>query len=229
MNYIQPFDENNAIVFMATERYILGMETTKTHSTVNWFDQTNTLAALQSSSNCGKLLFLDFFAPNCKGCEKLEKITYRDPRICALLNETFVPLLYNARQPDDNFDLLNGKSIYAFSPVLIIKSSDGIELHRVTGYLPPDDMLIYLNLGLALDALYHRSWPHAYDLLDQAVAKYPSAKNVPEALWWRGVAAFRKSGGDLSALADAWSVLRSEFPFSQWADRADILKIHCEC
>lgn len=206
------------------------MQTTNTHnSTVNWFDHPNALVALRTSRDSGKPLFLDFFAPNCKGCEKLEEVTYRDLRVCALLNQAFVPLLYNARQPDRNFESLNGKSIYAFSPVLIIKSPDGTELHRVTGYLPPDDMLIYLNLGLALDALYRRSWPDAYELLDQAAATYPNAKNIPEALWWRGVAAYRKSGGDLGALADAWSVLRNDFPLSVWADRADILKIHCEC
>lgn len=205
--------------------------TTQTNapSLVRWYEQSQAIAAIAESRNSGKPLFIDLYALHCKGCEKLEATTYQDPRVATTLNEEFIPVLYNARQPDDNFERLNGMAAYIFSPVLIIRAADGAELRRTTGYLPPEDMLLELQLGLGLNALHKREWEAAFHLLDVGVREHVTARNLPEALWWRGVAAYRKSGNSLLELAEAWAPLVREHRETAWADRADVLGVYCEC
>lgn len=201
----------------------------QTTSPICWYEQSQTTEAIQASRDSGKPLFIDFFALDCKGCQKLEATTYQDSRVATVLNEAFIPILYNARRPDMNFALLNGKALYAFSPVLIFRAADGTELRRTTGYLAAEEMLLELQLGLAFNALHLNDCEKAFQLLDAGVKRHPSAKTIPEALWWRGVAAFRKASLDINELAEAWSPLINNHPDSVWADRADILDPHCEC
>lgn len=202
---------------------------TETKTLVHWFEQAHAAEAIAASRESGKPLFIDFFAINCKGCEKLEATTYLDTRVAAALNDRFIPVMYNGWQPDENFERLNGNAMYAFSPLLVTRAADGTELRRTTGYLPPEDMLLELELGLSFHALHRRDWESAFETLDAAVQKYANAKNLPEALWWRGVAAYRRSGKSLMAIAEAWAPLVREYPGTVWADRADVLGVYCDC
>jgi thiol-disulfide isomerase/thioredoxin len=222
--------EKYSLLFIPHIGYSFPMTTlTDAKSLIRWYEQPQSLDAIQESRNSGKPLFIDFFALHCKGCEKLEATTYQDARVASVLNEAFIPVLYNARQPDVNFELLNCKALYAFSPVLITRAADGTEMRRTTGYLPPEDMLLELKIGLAFHALHLQDYEVAYRLLDAGIREHASAKNIPEALWWRGVAAYRKSSSNLLELAEAWAPLVRDYPDSAWADRADILGAHCEC
>ena len=202
---------------------------TETKTLIQWYEQPQAAEAIAASSKSGKPLFIDFFAVHCKGCEKLEATTYLDERVAATLNDRFVPVMYNGWQQDENFESLNGRTIYAFSPLLVTRAADGTELRRTTGYLPPEDMLLELELGLSLNALHQHDWENAYQILDEAVQRYASAKNLPEALWWRGIAAYRRSGKSLLEIAAAWAPLVREHAGTVWADRADVLGFYCEC
>lgn len=202
---------------------------TETQSLIHWHEQSQAADALLTSQKTGKPLFIDFFAVNCKGCEKLEATTWRDPRVADLLNEKFVPVMCNGWQQDEDFHRLNGKSMYAFSPVLVTRAADGTELRRTTGYLSAEDMLLELALGRAFDALHCKEWDKAWQILNAAIAEQVMAKNLPEALWWRGVAAYRRSNKNLMAIAEAWAPLVRDYPGTLWADRADILGVYCEC
>lgn len=202
---------------------------TEAKTLIHWYEQLHAAEAIVASRESEKPLFIDFFAINCKGCEKLEMTTYLDARVAATLNERFIPVMYNGWQQDENFESLNGKTMYAFSPLLVTRAADGTELRRTTGYLPPEDMLLELELGLGFNALHLHDWEGAYQILDTAVQKHAGAKNLPEALWWRGVAAYRRSEKSLLELAAAWAPLVREHAGTVWADRADILGFYCEC
>lgn len=207
------------------------------HSAVRWFAQAQADEAFRAARDTGRPLFIDLFAIGCKGCQWLERTTYLDTRVADLLNTQFVPVLVNGWEMDEHHARLNGPATFLFAPVLITRAPDGVELRRTNGYLPPADMLVELRLGLGLAALHARDYARAFDRLDEAVRTADGAKNLPEALWWRGVAAYRQSGRDLRVIEEAWRPILTDHPQSPWADRADVLRLpsglapelHCEC
>jgi hypothetical protein len=149
--------------------------------------------------------------------------------VAKILNEQFVSIYYNVLQPDLNFGRLNGKTLTVFSPLLVVQASDGTELRRTTGYLPPEDMLLELKLCQGLNAMHQRDWVKAYDILDIAIQEHPSALNIPEALWWLGIAAFYRTDRNLVILAEAWAPIVKRHPESIWAQKADIFGPQCDC
>jgi hypothetical protein len=203
-----------------------------THATktlVRWVPEDTAEQAPAIARRTGKPLFVDLYAPGCKGCEKLDKTTYLDREVADVLNERFVPVLLNARRESEALRVLGGGHAYVFSPVLIVRAPDGRELRRTTGYLSPQAMLLELQIALAVGEMDRARWVEAHRILDEAIGRYRLARNVPEAMWWRGVSLYRASGNDLTVLRDAWHPLIAGYRSSIWAEKADILAPVCEC
>lgn len=196
---------------------------------VKWVPEATAEQAPAIARTSGKLLFVDLYAPGCKGCEKLDKTTYLDREVVDLLNERFVPVLLNARRESAALRVLNGGHAYVFSPVLIVYAPDGRELRRSSGYLSPQALLLELHIALAVGEMDRARWVEAHRILDEAIARYRYARNVPEAMWWRGVSRYRASGNDLTVLREAWDPLIAGYRGSIWAEKADILAPVCEC
>lgn len=125
--------------------------------------------------------------------------------------------------------MLNRGHAYVFSPVLIVRAPDGRELRRTTGYLSPQSMLLELHIALAVGEMNRARWVEAHRILDGAIERYHHARNMPEAMCWRGVSLYRASGNDLAVLHDAWNPLIAGYWGSIWAEKADILAAVCEC
>jgi hypothetical protein len=203
-----------------------------THDTktlVRWLHEETAEQAPAIARSSGKLLFVDLYAPGCKGCEKLDQTTYLDRGVADVLNERFVPVRLNARRESAALRVLNGGHAYVFSPVLIVSAPDGRELRRSTGYLSPQAMLLELHIALAIGQMDRARWVEAHRILDDAIARYRHARNLPEAMWWRGVSSYRASGNDLSVLREAWDPLVAGYRGSIWAEKADVLAPVCEC
>jgi hypothetical protein len=98
-----------------------------------------------------------------------------------------------------------------------------MELRRVIGYLPANELVPQLEVGRALGRLYDRKYEGALCLLDEVVRAYPQAAVAPEALYWAGVAAYRASGK--AGLVRYWSRIAAEYPTSDWRLRADCLDV----
>ena len=163
------------------------------------------------------------------GREKLDQTTYLDREVADVLNERFVPVRLNARRESAALRVLNGGHAYVFSPVLIVSAPDGRELRRSSGYLSPQAMLLELHIALAIGEMHSARWVGAHRILDDAIARYRHARNLPEAMWWRGVSSYRASGNDLSVLREAWGPLVAGYRGSIRAEKADVLAPVCEC
>ena len=213
---------------MSCETYSPSM-THDIETLVRWVPEETAEQAPAIARRSGKLLFVDLYAPGCKGCEKLDKTTYLDREVADVLNERFVPVLLNARRESAALRVLNGGHAYVFSPVLIVYAPDGRELRRSSGYLSPQAMLLELHIALAVGEMDRARWVEAHRILDDAIARYRHARNLPEAMWWRGVSSYRASGNDLTVLREAWEPLIAGHRGSIWAEKADVLAPVCEC
>ena len=108
-----------------------------------------------------------------------------------------------------------------WTPVLVIYDPEGREQHRWEGYLPADDFLGQLNLGLAKSAFARERWAEAERLFRQTADEHPDTDYAPVALYYAGVSRY-KATGDASALAETARALGSRYPASSWAKKSSV-------
>ena len=101
-------------------------------------------------------------------------------------------------------------------------------MRRIVGYLPSEEMLAELQLSEALIELLHTNAHGAYEILENLVDHFPETHVAPEALYWLGVAAFRKHGRSLEALIPKWQAIYDRYPQSTWWTKADVIELQPE-
>ena len=102
----------------------------------------------------------------------------------------------------------------------MLLDSDGSERHRFEGYLPPDDFLAQLRLGLAHGARARSEWAAAAKSYEELANDPKSGEVAPEALYWAGVSRYK--GGDQTALPNTARLFKERFPESNWAKKASV-------
>jgi thiol-disulfide isomerase/thioredoxin len=186
---------------------------------VRWYANDGVAAALAEARSTGKPVFVDFWSPGCKGCEKMEEVTYRSPAVLDELAAGFVAVKYNTKQPEPALRLLNDGRALLWSPTLVVLDPRGTEVRRLVGYVPPDELVAELELGRALVELLHGRSPVARERLAALGAGDTSV--AAEATYWEGVAAWKLGG--LPELVPVWDRIGERFPDSPWAARADCI------
>ena len=98
-------------------------------------------------------------------------------------------------------------------------SPDGVECQRIEGFLPVEDLLAQLELGLGKVWFKQEKYAVAEKHFRAAAQKYPSTETAPEAVYWAGVSAY-KASNDPKKLKETHQLLQSKYPSSQWARKA---------
>lgn len=102
----------------------------------------------------------------------------------------------------------------------MIVEPDGKERHRFEGYLPPDDFLAQLRLGLAHAARARNDWSGAEKRYRELANDKAAGEIGPEALYWAGVSKYKS--GDQAALGETARLFKERFPDSNWAKKASV-------
>jgi len=107
--------------------------------------------AVQQSRATGKPLLIDFFAEWCAACKELDVHTWADPTVAREVADRFVPLKIDSTEESDENDSLQKKyGVPGLPTVLMMACRDerppecaipGEGPTRVTGFLPPPEML----------------------------------------------------------------------------------------
>ena len=106
--------------------------------------------AVQQSRATGKPLLIDFGAEWCAACKELDLHTWTDPVVASEVKAKFVPLKVDATNIDDRMQaLLDKYSVQGLPAVLMVACRDPEPKcavpqdgpGRVTGFLPPPEML----------------------------------------------------------------------------------------
>jgi hypothetical protein len=184
--------------------------------TITWLgDVEHTLAAAGSD---GKLALIEISqAPRCAGCVRLEAEVYPDDRVAKLLGDHFVTArLLRSDHPreSERFNIM-------WTPTLVMLEPDGTERHRVVGFLPVEDFIAQLELGLAKTAFGRGNFAGAQHAFQAIVDRYPSTDAAPEAVYWAGVSGY-KPNRERSFLKQAADTLRQTYPQSDWAKKGSV-------
>ena len=107
-----------------------------------------------------------------------------------------------------------------WTPTVLIVDAPETERHRFEGFLPKEDYLAQLRLGLAHAA-------RARGEFDDAAKRYREIADsatddvAAEALYWSGVSRY-KSTNDGAALAETAKAFQSRFTDSAWAKKSSV-------
>lgn len=143
----------------------------------------------------------------------MDAVTYPDMQVANFLIDKVVPLRVAADSP------LAGEFKVTWTPTLVTLDYYGKEHHRTVGFLPPEDLVASLLLGMAKTDFDATDYNDAIIHLNTLLNGYPRSAAAPEAIFLRGVSRF-KASHDASALKEAYQQLNTGYPESEWAKRA---------
>ena len=109
----------------------------------------------------------------------------------------------------------------SWTPTALVLDSNGVERHRVEGFLPASDFAAQLLLGLGHAAFEAKDWKLAQQRFGEVLEKYPDTEAAAEAQYWKGVSRYKETG-DGSALADTARAFQSRYSDTSWAKKASV-------
>jgi Tetratricopeptide repeat len=142
---------------------------------------------------------------------------YPDPRVESFINGNFVPARFHVRTHPEAMARFGAD----WTPTILILDSAGTERHRIEGFLPNDDFLAQLHLGLGHAAFKTGKFEQAGERFDRVVHDFPASDAAAEAQYWAGVSRYKATGdaGALKATADAF---KQSYGDSPWAKKASV-------
>ena len=142
---------------------------------------------------------------------------YPDERVAEFIRENFVPVKIHIKENHAGFERFGVQ----WTPTIVIADGDGKEHYRFEGYLPVEEFLPQLELGLGRLAFNKGDWAKAERLFREVAEKYPKSDAAPEALYFAGAAKY-KASGDPGALRETAGAFRSRYADTAWAKKASV-------
>lgn len=165
-----------------------------------------------------RLALLSFTAaPQCAGCSHLDDKVYKEEDVARFVTECFVPIKINIKDHPESFARFNVE----WTPTIIIPDHTGKECHRVVGFLPTEDFLAQLQLGIAKVAFSDKKYEEARKGFAAVGRLYAETSAAPEGIYWSGVSAYRATGKN-DPLAQCAEELKGKYPESDWAKKASV-------
>ncbi len=146
---------------------------------------------------------------------------YPDPRVSEFVEQHFVPIRVHVRDQRDEFKRLGARFGVQWTPTILVLDANGEERHRIEGFLPVDDLLPQLLLGLGHAAFAQSTFGEAESRFGDVVDRYPNSDAAAEALYWKGVSRY-KATDDASALTATAREFTQRYSDTPWAKKASV-------
>ena len=144
-----------------------------------------------------------------------------DDRVVRYVNENFLPARVHVKDDAADFQRYGAQYNAQWTPTVLFLSPDGVERHRIEGFLPTEDFLSQLMLGRAQIAFKAERWEEAEKIFRQIFEKCPDTDAAPEALYWLGVARY-KATNDPTPLKETARAFTTRYKDSSWAKKASV-------
>jgi hypothetical protein len=142
---------------------------------------------------------------------------YPDERVARLIDENFIPVRIHIKEKPDQFQRFH----VSWTPTQLIMDPDSTERYRIEGFLPVEDFLGQLELGLGRLLFEHEDYEAAERRFHAVCDDHPRAGAAPEACYWAGVAAY-KAKHEPAPLRETALLLRERYPDSEWTRKASV-------
>ena len=144
-----------------------------------------------------------------------------DERVVKFVNDNFIPARVHVRDDSALFQKYGEKYGAQWTPTILELDSEGVERHRIEGFLPNDEFLAQLMLGRAQIAFAQQQWDEAEKRFREIVDKFPNTDAAPEALYWAGVSQYKGTNNNVF-LKNTASAFRERYQDTTWAKKASV-------
>ncbi len=145
----------------------------------------------------------------------MDAVTYPDPAVETAVSTFFVPVQINTQDDTPATHDVVRRFRQVWTPDVRILDSDGVELYRWNGYLPPTEFTARLLTGRAEALLRSGRDPEAADAYADVLRTHPTSFAAAEAAYFAGVSRYRLTH-EPADLLDNWTALQHRYPSSQW-------------
>ncbi len=135
----------------------------------------------------------------------------------SFINENFIPVKIHIKEQPKTFERFGAQ----WTPTIQILDPDGSKRHQIEGFLPSDDFLAQLKIGLAHSAFARQQWKEAESRYEDIVKTLPGTDAAAEALYWLGVSRY-KGSGDGTFLQQTAEAFKTRYTDSTWAKKASV-------
>jgi tetratricopeptide (TPR) repeat protein len=144
-----------------------------------------------------------------------------DQRVVSLVTGRFLPARVHVK--DQAADFKRFGAIYGaqWTPTILMLDPEGVERHRIEGFLPLDDFLSEVWLGLGHIAFHAGSYEDAEGLFEKVLSQLPASEGAPAAQYWAGVSRY-KASGDAKDLVATAAAFKARYQDSVWAKKASV-------
>jgi tetratricopeptide (TPR) repeat protein len=144
-----------------------------------------------------------------------------DERVARFVAENFIPARVHVKDDAALFQKYGEKYAAQWTPTILELDPEGVERHRIEGFLPADDFLGQLMLGLGKIYFQEQKWADAQKTFRKVYEELPESDAAPEALYWVGVARYKETG-DPTALKETARAFSTRYTDTSWAKKASI-------
>jgi hypothetical protein len=152
-------------------------------------------------------------SPECAESQALESVTFAEQRVVEFIDAHLVPLRFQASEQPE----LVARHHVTRTPTVLLADANGNVYFRIEGFLPPDDFLSRLSMGVgAFECQLEEPPPDEH--VDAVQTTGGGSDVAAQALYWQATARFRRTG-DTQRLRSDWQAIAAGFPRSVWALR----------
>ena len=184
-----------------------------TAPSISWLDHMGEATALARAQR--KPILIDVYQDNCGGCDKLDLETFGDDRVQYAIATRFIPVKLHLSR-DRAF--MRDNQVF-WTPTILFADRSGRVRYTSANYLPAEEFLDILDIGEAMVLMRWKGYDEAIALLAGLEYRSPNGALTPEAIYWRGIAAYFRDGKSSSSANSEWAELLHRFPDSIWAKR----------
>ena len=137
------------------------------------------------------------------------------------VTETFVPARVHVKENPELFKRYSEQYKAPWTPTILLLDPNGVEHHRIEGFLPADELLAQLMLGRARIAFDEQQYAEAERRFREIVDTLPDTEAAAEALYWAGVAPYKATGNPAS-LSATGRAFKERYRNTPWAKKASV-------
>ncbi len=146
-------------------------------------------------------------------------VTYPNEGVAKFVDLNFIPVQVEV----SNKELMNKYNV-SWTPTILVLDAEGKEHYRSVGFLQPDVFVGTFEVGKGRFYLDQEQYAEAQALFEEVIERCPVPEVVPEAVFFRGVAAYKRTH-DPKPLRQAYDTLTAKYPASEWTKRAEPYKL----
>ena len=147
----------------------------------------------------------------------MDTVTYPENLVAHFIQEHFVPARVKVKAEPQ----VVKEYLVTWTPNVVIADENGKIHYRVEGFHQPHEFVARLSLGVGRYHLDRQEFEVAAERFEEVADRHAGTDPGAEALYWLGVAQYRKSH-DPELLRANWQRLAREYPNNEWTRRSTV-------